>query len=671
MDNYQAPLAIYFVWHPDDSEIIKPLVDYILKYFQRDIKKPFSRNINLPVFFRTSSNQKIPKEVESLAQKQIIFCFSSINVTSDEKWKEYYDTFHKSSNNVIPIALDSKYSFKLNDSFRKINYIRYYDFQKNISENMFFISILHEIIRFGFQNTEKKKGEETALKLFISHTKIDNWAVKLAEDLKTTIDNSSMKRFFDVQDIHPGYEFNNEINENLKKSTLISILSDNYSSRYWCQKEVLVAKKNKRPMIVVNYLRSNEDRVFPYAANIPLIRIDFKDDVLLKNQYHILELALLETLRFNYYKLQLEIYCNDETLLICRPPEPVDLININNKIKKILYPEPPLYVNELEALIAFPIKDIVTPLTMEKIELKGISIGISISDPEDEEILNLGHNKNHLISLSQCVARYLLSQNSTLVYGGDFRDNGFTKYLVEEARIVQDRLGVKKIELLRNYIAWPIYKKDDLITKQWKSEYSDVAKMIEVVPPNMKHNPDVFYPPDNPENCYLWSMSLTKMREEMISKCKVRICAGGRFSGYKGKYPGILEEIIIAIEKNKPLYLIGGFGGVTSRVCSLLTNKTSPEELMLNWQIKHNYGYSDLIEKISEEKDYRNINYDEVTKNILDFGIEGLSKKNGLTVEENKKLFQSEFVYEVIFLILKGISNLIEKGELCPGTMSL
>ena len=44
------------------------------------------------------------------------------------------------------------------------------------------------------------------------------------------------------------------------------------------------------------------------------------------------------------------------------------------------------------------------------------------------------------------------------------------------------------------------------------------------------------------------------------------VCAGGRHFGYKGKMPGVLEEIVIAIKMKKPLFLLGGFGSYCQRL---------------------------------------------------------------------------------------------------------
>jgi len=36
---------------------------------------------------------------------------------------------------------------------------------------------------------------------------------------------------------------------------------------------------------------------------------------------------------------------------------------------------------------------------------------------------------------------------------------------------------------------------------------------------------------------------------------------GGRTLGYKGKYPGLVEEALITLQAGKPLFLLGGFAG--------------------------------------------------------------------------------------------------------------
>lgn len=87
--------------------------------------------------------------------------------------------------------------------------------------------------------------------------------------------------------------------------------------------------------------------------------------------------------------------------------------------------------------------------------------------------------------------------------------------------------------------------------------------------------------------------------------------------------------------------MIGGFGGITSKVCELLLGKETPEELTLSWQLHHNAGYNELIEKFEDDPDECGIDYMKLVDEINELGIEVLSENNGLTEEQNKTLFCS------------------------------
>ncbi len=672
MQIFRQPLAIYFVWHSADEAIVKPLVEYCFDRFQKDISRPFSRSMNLPVFFRTSNDNAIPKRIDSKAKKTIIFCFSNKYVTGNVDWRAYYDTFLSvDDQQVIPIAINSEFGFGLNKKYEKLNFIRLYDFDKQYITQQFFISATHEIYRFAFSNGGNIPGNDSAIKLFLSHTKYDDWAVETAKSLKSFIDNTLMHRFYDAYDIHISHDFEDEIENSVKDSTLISIQSDNYSMRYWCQKEILIAKENSLPIIVVNYLKVNEDRAFPHSVNVPSVHLDSSLPISELDIHTILETALLETLKINYYKDLLSIHDDGSTMLLVRPPELSDITNllsnsgdsIYSKFSKIIYPDPPVYGIEHKCIEPLGIIAC-TPLTLELKAFAGISIGISISDPEPEELLNIGQTNKHLISLSQTIARHLLFRDATVVYGGDLRPGGFSEFLCEEAKVVQDRLQASTPKI-QNYLAWPIYTNIDEPTLDWNAKNNKVVKIIKVEPSEKvqkNHDKEIFLRPVGAINCFAWSLCLTKMRKEMIGQCNYRISAGGRFSGYKGKYPGVFEEIIISLREKKPLYLLGGFGGVTSKVCELLVSGTIPEELTKEWQLHHNAGYkeiSDLFELDSEEKD---ISYESIVQEISNIGIAGLSENNGLSEEENRILFNSKFIDEIILLILQGIKGVEGKN---------
>ena len=297
-----------------------------------------------------------------------------------------------------------------------------------------------------------------------------------------------------------------------------------------------------------------------------------------------------------------------------------------------------------------------TPLDIRIDNLSGLKIGISISEPEESSLLEIGQTPSHLKYLSQDVGRHILAKKGVIIYGGDLREDGFTNFLISEAQALKARTNSEDV-FIKNYLAWPVYLLDKEDVINWKAKYNSTLEMIEVpfeddvkeVIPNI----NAFLPPDNTDNSFIWSRCLTKMRCELISDSDIRICAGGKYSGYKGKMPGVLEEIIISISQSKPIFLLGGFGGVCQSISKLLMSNHIPLQLNEVWQKENNAGYSDLLSKIRNEAPEYYPRYDKLLETIT------LDKlKNGLDKKENETLFQTPFIDEALHLIFLGISRL-------------
>lgn len=667
---FTPPLSIYFVWHQADEGTVKPVFEHCFSLLSRDVNKPFSRSMNLPFFCRTSTYKGVPEPIQVLSNKTIVFIFISRELVIDNQWVNYIKDIPRSNNlAIIPIAID-KTAFNLNDIFEYKNFIRMYEFNPKFMNDYLFISITHEIYRWSLNESfeEIALGKNNALKLFLSHAKDGRNGIKLATALKSFIDNTSMRNFFDATDIAPGYRFDEEIVGHIKESTVIAIHTDSYSSRYWCQREMLSAKEHNRPIIAVDSLEEFEDRRFPFASNIPGIHIHLDGDPTQNDLLRILSTALLETVRFFYAKMLLGQYklagiIKDNAEILSRPPEVSDidkiLVNDGNavicKYNQLVYPEPPVYSEEINFLNKLGI-DIRTPLTFNLSNITQKNIGISLSDPSYEEITNIGQTSAHMVQLSQDLARHLISRGAILSYGGDLRENGFTEFLFNEALAYQARTQTKDIKI-KNYIAWPIYRNDTEITKNWKANYRSIAEMIELDPADdilgLIPSVDTFLPPTNPQNLYVWSRNLTEMRKYMIERSDVRICAGGRHSGYKGIMPGVLEEIILALELKRPIFLLGGFGGVTASVCTAIQQKSVPKEITRAWQIENNAGYKDLLEFYNSRNPQNILDYDEIAEKILNANL-----NNGLSEEENNKLYNTSFIDEALYFVFKGLQRI-------------
>ena len=400
--------------------------------------------------------------------------------------------------------------------------------------------------------------------------------------------DTKLDSFFDVNDILDGHQFAQQIQSGIASSLLVIIESDTYSEREWCRIEAISGKKNNVPSILVNVLNGVSSRTFPYLGNMPKIRFNGKwDDVII---------LLLRTALDQYYEKeyleQLVMKCDlQNTSILPVPPELMNLINIEDNIKSILYPEPPLGREELEVLNKNgKITSFVTPSqlysNMNKIQDKKIAISIS----ETPEALTKGIGKAMFDDLSVEIARHLLVTGAKLVYGGDLRIGGFTKLLCD----LSCQYGIKEKSdpstiYFTNYFAWPIFNrlsKSDIA--EFKYDRVEIVK-TEIPKGVGEEDKGKFFEPTTPSKMFLWANSLSIMRKEMEENVNARIVLGGKIVNFKGRMAGIFEEAICAIQKKHPIYLLGGFGGASAQIVKLMKGETTAEKLFEEAKTNEDY----------------------------------------------------------------------------------
>ena len=283
-------------------------------------------------------------------------------------------------------------------------------------------------------------------------------------------------------------------------------------------------------------------------------------------------------------------------------------------------------------------------------------IAISISESEDME--ELGFHEFHLKDATIEITRYLLVNGAKLLYGGDLRKGGFTKLFSELSFQYRDKGNMDEM-VFTNYFSWPIHT---LLQPTDKAEFKKnrvipiLVKPYENIPEELKTK---FVSFDTNENRFYWAKSLTKMRKEMVNATEARIFIGGRTSGYKGSYSGVLEEFLLSIKNDNPLYLIGAFGGVSKAIINILSNKKD-DRLTADIQLSNN-EYKEFVAYFNSNEKQGQIDYNKVQEEISQYGLSKLSKNNGLSKDENKRLFETPHIPEMIFLILKGLSKKYRK----------
>lgn len=283
---------------------------------------------------------------------------------------------------------------------------------------------------------------------------------------------------------------------------------------------------------------------------------------------------------------------------------------------------------------------------------EGKNIGISVSD--SAELESLGFSLEHQKNLITEITRFLIIHGSSLVYGGDLRQNGYTRLFSNLVHQYRPTKEVNKV-FFKNYFSFPIHLK---LTKSDILEFkmNGVLPVLVDPPENLGIDKSTYFVPEGNDNLFIWAESLTKMREEMQCISDARVFTGGSMSNFKGKYPGLLEESILALRSNLPVYFTGIFGGITLRIIDALKGN-KPKEFSFQWQSSQNENYEEFVSHYNSKRSEDQIDYNLNMKFLNTYTLDRLSRNNGLTIEENERLFTTIHTSEIIFLIMKGLQK--------------
>jgi len=644
MDDFKTPLAIVVAYDMQFTEGLSIYED-LYHLLCRNANEPLVDGLDIPVYFQTNQEDGNIYDVRKAinADKVVVLLLVDLCMFNSSAWANYINELVNDEKNgvvkVLPVAL-CQYAFGINHELGKQQYIRLKNFNIRDCWKEFLIRFYDDLIRTLCKSEEK-------LQIFISHTKKDEdrMGIEKANELKAYLRaDTKLNSFYDANDILDGYSFGDQITENLKKSLLIILETSTYSDREWCRIEAIIGKENYVPTVVVSLFNGMIPRTFPYLGNTPKIRFDANWDEVI--------CLLLRTALDKYYEERyLENFSQANSKVIPMMPEFINIGKVDG-VNQILYPEPPLGNEELEVVKRqFPTITFNTPSQIFAASrfLEGKNVAISISESPDSSSLGIG--KAMFENLSVELARHLLVSGAYLVYGGDLRPGGFTelfKDLAYQYGIYEKDKTLKNY--FTNYLAWPIYIG---MTPATQAEYKSCrvhcqkAAIPDTIPVALR---DLMVPPTTVENMYYWAESLRAMRQEMESHIDARIILGGRITGFKGYMPGLYEEATYAAKANHPLFLLGGFGGASAHLIQLIKGETSSEELFA--ECCSNHSYQDFVSYLDKEKEEMNFKALDVFSNNMDV------LKNGLSKEDNERLFVTTNVTEIIALVLKGLHTL-------------
>lgn len=517
--------------------------------------------------------------------------------------------------------------------------------------------------------------------LFISHAKSDLKYTNVAEVIRDYVSTRTTGTpFFDATSLLPGVPLAKQLDSSAAEGVLVAIRGDAYSSRNWCQRELLTAKRYGIPTVIVDTLQHGEKRSSPYSGNSPTIAWRESESPI-DQAAKVVSRCMVEWLRSIHFvneakRIKQLTKLPVNTAILSRPPELLDLAH--GRVKPhgvVLYPDPELPVVERQLLeTAHPRLRLVTPTTAYRnylgaqengrATLEGYQIAFSISDSPDLDGPE-GFTRNHLEDAVLFLARTLISSGAGIAYGGDFRTGGYTERFSELISSYNETAN-EADSFLHLYQPARELKGDELRDIQADVHLlSDMPQAL--VPFGQKHG--------HPKQLYM-----SDMRRVMSQLTSARVIIGGKIvpklyekdsDGYSGLYPGLVEEAWQTLVAKKPLYVIGGFGGAAGVVAQMLKrgDKAIPSVLTSKtW--KNSRVLQPLTEMLVRDKYFKRLklpeSMDDLAKRIKAFRPKIMKSNaaakewNGLSLQENALLFTSRDPIVLATLVLKG---LLEKSR--------
>jgi len=383
---YEPPLDIIIVGRPGSTDWCRAneagkvewrFFDELFRCFSYDIGSPHAANPAIPVYFSIGDfggdDQSSPPPLIDVARARSTIVFVLLDSgfrRATESWAGFFGKMRKraqeSSRTIRFIPMARANDGHLSRDLQRLGlgliaplYPQGHDKrqqQPNDVARFFRISAMVAAIQALCSDPKSMP-----ISLFISYTRRDG--EQIAHQLSTAVQHLGIGAVIDSKAFDPGVPIEVDLlAQKLAAATcMVVLLTNAYSSRVWCRREMLLAKGRGVPIVVVDML-SDLDRVGPHFANCPFLKmgqdVDFD---------RIVELAVSEALRVSHHKsrsaaiLALAGIDPQRVEVLSQAPELPSLVDLaarnaeavdaEHKPKDlILYPDPPLLEDELSLL---------------------------------------------------------------------------------------------------------------------------------------------------------------------------------------------------------------------------------------------------------------------------------------------------------------------------------
>ena len=224
------------------------------------------------------------------------------------------------------------------------------------------------------------------LTVFLSHTKRagvdEDGVIDLIDRVRRIIGETRLKSFFDANDLQPGQDWDAALRNNAGAGALLALRTDLYSSREWCQREVLIAKRAGLPVVMLDALDHGDQRGSFLMDHVPQVALRrdagrWRDADIHRGLNLLVDESLKRALWGRQERLAADEPDHDVAWWAPHAPEPATFAQFLATLRddqrargaapRVLHPDPPLgpeerrVLDEIAKLSGLPAVDIMTP----------------------------------------------------------------------------------------------------------------------------------------------------------------------------------------------------------------------------------------------------------------------------------------------------------------------
>ncbi|UOD32168.1 toll/interleukin-1 receptor domain-containing protein [Massilia violaceinigra] len=361
-------LVLYIVWHPDFDDGIE-IANILRDHFRRKLYENVTGGTGLSVIYRFAAapGAAMPLPIDlTEAETTAVVVLADRHLAADAAWTGYVRELVERTEaegfgkRVFPVAIDADVLGALGIEEQALRWDLWATARNERCARLTW-ELTHEfcrILRYFLEQLKRPDLDADGLaaylkkvQVFLSHSKHDEDGVRIARSIRDWLHTGhGVASFFDVHDIPAGLRFNKVLLQQVRVSAMVAIHTDSYSSREWCRREIIEAKRHDVPLVVADSISDREERGFPYLGNVPVVRF-------VHNGVPRIEVVigrLLDEVLKDFLwrcRVQLSIDTVDpRVIFIPRTPELISLANLPKEgdlpLPILVYPDPPISAEE-------------------------------------------------------------------------------------------------------------------------------------------------------------------------------------------------------------------------------------------------------------------------------------------------------------------------------------